>query len=593
MNACGRHTKCAKVHLVIFVLFIRTYLRLPLHKTEPGKAVSIKRLFVAVWLLLFVLYLPAAKAGFVSDFTGWLDSIKNSSFGDYINRTGFKVVSLYQFTQFVTWTYYQIAGANVWMWHLLFITMHAINASLVFKLCAGMLRDAEVENYELPSYVGVALFCVTPYVSEVIVWEPSFHYLLGMMLLLVIMILAKRFMFEPRLRYALAACAIYALSTHSLEVFYITPWFVLLLGVFYKYLAPQGKDTFGGIIVLFVIPMLFLFLLRLLEYRLLYGDWVSRIGSQTVLEGAGWGKPAKYVFHLLFLGRYIPAEWHIGNVTFGAVREHVYEWCDSTMGIVVFYTFCVLGFAWGAFRYKYMSGKAQVALILAAWAMIGLLLIMPLWFGDLLLVVYDRYTYFAAPFFFTFVAVCLMYIRSKSIRVLIVALLLFGNLRFSIQAVRYWWKAEKIITSLLQGLPAQDDKITVLLNVPDSMHGVLMIGSSGESEYKLMRNLLVPEKTMKGKVYDGMSYNMAAPEDGAHVQVVNDSTISVHLNQYGTWWWYNGLGGHDHENEDIAARITNDGYELVMKKPAGEYALYFQVGSEWKRVDMSQTHEQY
>lgn len=550
---------------------------------------------MALWVLLFVLYLPAARAGFVSDFTGWLDQIRNHSFNEYINRTNFKVVSLYQFTQLVTWVYYQLFGVNAWMWHLLFITMHAFNASIIYKICAGMLQDAKVVHYKAPVLIGCVLFCVTPYVSEVIVWEPSFHYLLGLMLLLVILLLVRRYIYAPKKMYVAMVLVLYALSTHSLEVFYVTPWFALLLAVFYKYQSPEGKEAWMGVVKWLFVPMLLLFILRLVEYRVLHGDWVSRIGSETVLslKDAGLGKPAKYLFHLLLLGRYLPQELQLGGVTLGEIRTQIYNACDSTAGIVVFYTFCVLAFAWGMFRYKYLSGRARVAMIVAGWAMMALLLVTPLWFGDLLLVVYDRYTYFAAPFLFVFVAICLTYIDNKQWRNGIIAVLLLANLRYSVQAVRYWWKSANIIAHLLNELPVQDDKIVLLLNVPDSMHGVLMIGSSEEGEYKMMRNLLVPEKAMQGAVHDAMSYNMATPNDGAHVMVLNDSTVRVALNQYATWWWYGGLGGHDHETEDYKTRITNEGYELVMKKPASQYALYYQVGSQWKRVDMSRTYEQY
>lgn len=544
---------------------------------------------------MFVLYFPAARAGFVSDFTGWLDQIRNQSFGTYINRTNFKVVSMYQFTQLVTWVFYQFFGANAWLWHLLFITLHTINACLLYALCASMLRDAGVSNYKATGYIGSVLFCITPYISEVVVWEPSFHYLQGLLILLLIMRWVQQYIYAPSRKYILLVWVLYALSTHTLEVFYITPWFVLLLAIFYKYQTAEGNATWLRLMKHFFRPLLLIFILRLLEYRLLYGDWVSRIGSQTVLslQDAGLGKPAKYLFHLLLLGRYVPAEWHLGSITMGDVRMHVYAFCDSVAGITLFYSITALFFAWGIFRYKYMSGKRRVALMLAAWAFIALLLITPLWFGDLLLVVYDRYTYFTAPFLFMFVAVSLSFIKRRYISTGIIVVLMAANLRYAIQAVRYWWKSSRITESLLQHLPAHDDKIIILLNLPDSMHGVLMIGSSGEGEYKLMRNLLYPQNKMKGKVYDAMSYNMATPHDGAHVKVLNDSTVRVMLNQYATWWWYEGLGGHDHENEDYKVRITGGDYELVMKQPASKYLLYYQTGSTWKQVDMTKTYEQY
>ena len=95
---------------------------------------------------------------------------------------------------------------------------------------------------------------------------------------------------------------------------------------------------------------------------------------------------------------------------------------------------------------------------------------------------------------------------------------------------------------LLHDLPDAGDKIIVLLALPQSMHGIPMMGAGTESEYKMMHNLLLPDKKINNKVYSALSYNMITPDDGAHVKVLSDNKVRVTLNQFGTWWWYNGQG---------------------------------------------------
>jgi hypothetical protein len=113
-------------------------------------------------------------------------------------------------------------------------------------------------------------------------------------------------------------------------------------------------------------------------------------------------------------------------------------------------------------------------------------------------------------------------------------------------------------------------------------------------EFKLMRNLLVPDSRLTGTVYDAMGYNMQSPEDGAHVLVLNDSVLRIRLNQWGTWWWYNALGGHSYENADYSIQVADGGcYDLAMKKNNSNYIFYFQTGSQWKQVDLALTYEQY
>ena len=537
--------------------------------------------FCILWVLMFILYLPAAKAGFVTDFTGWLDQIKNHGFWEYINRSNFKATSLYQVTQFITWICYQLFGIHAWLWHLLFITLHVINATLLFGLCRGLLDDVGIKNSREISFAGVALFCISPYLSEVVVWEPSFHFLQGLLMILLVLVWVRKYLHTSNNKYAWWAAIVYLLSTHTLEVFYITPWLVLMLAIFYNGGRMTGKGQFAKVLLLFFMPELILFCLRLVEFRVLYGSWVSRIGTDAAIAGplSGLGKSAKYLFHLLFLGRFFGHE----------VREKVYDLCDSTKGIVAFYGIVVAICGYIVYRFKSMGGKGKVASLLFVWMLISFVLLLPLWFGDLLMVMFDRYTYFTAAFFYMLLAVLAGFITMQYVRWGVLGIYALANLRFAILVSRYWGKSCKVNHGLLYHLPESGDKIIVLLNLPESMHGVPMIGSEKDSEYKLMHNLLLPGRTINNKVYDGLSYNMETPEDGAHTLVINDSMVRVTLNQWGTWWWYEGKGGHSYENEDYKLNMIDGGhfYELTLRQPASRYELLYQVGDQWHVVDMS------
>jgi hypothetical protein len=561
------------------------------HRGNQG--ISTRILFLGLWLLLFVLYFPAAKAGFVSDYTGWLDQIRNHSFTEYLNRTNFKVVSLYQFTQFVTWLVYQVFGTNAWMWHLLFITMHVVNACLLAKIVDTMLQKAGATNYATAIYWGAVLFCVTPYISEVIVWEPSFHYLLGMMMMLLVMRAAQLYYDKPEKKYVIVGIAVYLVSTHSLEVFYLTPWLVLSLLVFHRIQDPQKQGNLSKAFLWFFVAELVIFLLRVVEYRVVYGDWVSRIGSETskaALE-SGLGKPAKYLFHLLFVGRYLPEQWHIGQLTLGHAKNLIYGFLDSRAGIVSFLVLVSIAFGICIVRYKKVSGTSRVIFLLSGWLFASLMLITPLWFGDMMLIVYDRYSYFACAFFFMLLAILIMAVPNRYLRYTMLTVVVLANLRYAVQASRYWGKSSKIISGLLSGLPNTNGKTVLLLNIPQSMHGAPMIGASEDSEFKLMHDLLLPDKKTGAAVYDVLAYNMTTPEDGAHVVAVNDSTIKVTLNQWGTWWWYEGQGGHSYENAAYKLNVVDVGHEyvLTLKQQSDSYLLLYQVGEKWKIADMSKT----
>ncbi len=557
---------------------VRTYNKRPIGR---GDRVYAAALFGLLWVLLFCVYFPAARAGFVTDFTGWLEQVRSQGFWDFINRTHFQAKSLYQLTQFNTYVLYKLLGTSAWLWHLLFITLHTVNAYLLFVFSKDLLEDAGEKQGRMIASIGALLFCLSPYISEVIIWEPAFHFLQGLLLILLILRCVQLYVHTDKVKYLVVAGVLYFLSLFSLEVFYVTPLLVLSLGVFYSKVPRVKTDTFRRVAVSLFGPMLLMLVTRFVCYRLLYGDWVSRIGAKTVghITFESFGKPAKYLFHLVVAGRFFPDD----------LRKTVYDVCDSTAGILVFYGL-IIAMAVLIFRlYARMSGAARVASLLFTWLGMCLLLLVPLWFQSDMLVCFDRYIYFAAAFFYMLLAVLISFITVVYIRLSVLGFFALLNLRFAIQVSRYWGKSYAVVRSLLEGIPAERNKTMILLNLPMNMHGVPMIGAEKNSEYKLMHDLLLPEHPLTNTVYDVLAYNMQTPTDGAYVNVMNDSLVKVTLKQWGTWWWFETRGGWSYENSDYKLNLIDPGhwYELTLKKPADQYILLFSSGGEWRRVDMS------
>lgn len=551
-------------------------------------------LFGGLWLLVFVLYYPAAEAGFVTDFTGWLDQVQNHSFAEHINRSNFKVVSMYQFTQLVTWFFYKLFGTNTWLWHLLFITMHVVNACLASVLFACMLRDKGVNNYKPICYTSAVLFCISPYMSEVIVWEPSFHYLQGMMMFLFVLLCVQHYIHHAKSKYIWLAGFVYILSTHSLEVFYITPWLVLSLALFYRGQGDREKASFSKVLLYFFVPQLLIFILRLVEYNLIYGDWVSRVGSEVILTmpNMGLGKGGKYIFNLLFLARYLPNDWQLLGMKVGEAKYSIYELLDTIWGICILYGVGLVALIIGVLRFGRLHGITKVMLMMLLWTGFCLILVTPLWFDTSMLVVYDRYSYFASLFLFMLVALALWSLSNKYLRVVMMSVFVFVNVHYTIKVNDYWGASAHIINNLLEQTPVNKGKKLVLLNIPEHLQGIPMIGAWQNSEYKLMHDLLLPDNPIRDTVLDVFSYNMLIPDDGVSVQMLSDSTVHVALHRLGSWWWYDGFGGQNYENDDYKlSLIDNNNYELTFKSPIENYTLLYQVGDRWKQVNVNKIGE--
>ncbi len=538
-------------------------------------------------MLVFGLYLPAAKAGFVADFTGWLEEVRRCSFLDFVNRTGFHGRSLYQFTQACTWLIYQALGVNAWGWHLVFITLHVMNCALVYRLLQHLLRFFGVQGAKSLPYMGLVLWSISPYLSETIVWEPSFHYLLGLLLLLSVLNCVGRYVSTGKNRYMLLGGIIYLFSCFSIEIFYITPWLVLAWVVVGGPMFAR-PGTSRRIMLGFFVPQVLMFVGHLLLYRAVYGGWVAHIADDVAKDAlfSGMGKPIKYLLNLAFLARFLPEH----------IRFKVYAFCDNGIVIAVCYGL-LAAMAFGLVRrMRHLANPTRLALLLGLWTLFCLALLVPLWFDRDLYVVYDRYVYFAAAFFYPLLALGLASCPKK-IRCLVLVVFIGVNLRFTVLVSRYWGKSERVVAGLLDSLPPDDGRIVLLLNLPQCLNGVPMIGAENEGEFKLMHDLLRP-RSKSGKVYDVLAYNMMTPQDGAHVKVLNDSTLVVTLNQWGSWWWFAGRGAVAYENDCYKVELLEHGdtggaYILTLKRPSEQFEVLFQEGAAWKEVCFGWEFEQY
>jgi len=550
--------------------------------SEPTEGKKNLFVFCLLWLVTFILYLPTAKAGWVIDSAGWLYNITHMGFWDYINRTQSGIPSLYQFTQFTTYLFYKLWGANPWCWHVLMVTMHAVNAWLVFIICSRLFTDSGIKNAGAIALGGVILYTISPHLSEVIVWEASYHYLQGFLFILLILFCVQQFLYMPRYKYIWWAGIIYFLSTYSLEIFYLTPWFTLTLAAYYRTALHYDKKVFKKTIQWFFIPQLILFFLHLVALRLVYAHF-AHIAENLVQPAVNYlCKAPKYLFHVLFFGRYFSYD----------IRQKVYHLCESTKGLIVFYSVFIVLCIYIAARFKKMASKGKAGTLLFVWLLLSLFILTPLAFPDILLMFYDRYTYFLNAFVYMLLALFVSYIPNKYIRILLLSVYGLTNLYFTIKVNRYWQQSTNIDNSLLQNLPPAGDKIILLLNIPENMNGIAMIGAQPEGEYKAMRDQFV-EKKVNNVIYDVASYNMLTAKDGAHIMVVNDSMLHVTLNQWGTWWWYEGHGGRSYETKDYKLNMIDSGhwYELTLKHPSSQYMLLYSVGDQWKIVDMNRKNE--
>lgn len=540
--------------------------------------------FLYAWLVTTVLYFPARRAGFVGDyFKDWLVVIQESTFLDFIHRPG--TSTLYQFTQLVTYGIYSLIGSSRTGWHQVHILLHAVTALLLFVFIKRLLFHFQVYFPRSIAFAIGTLFLVSPYNAEVVVHEPCLHYTIGFCLLLLPILLVQHYLSTGKQSFLPAAALCYLPACFSLEVFYLTP--LLVVSLWFAYRRFTGyRPRFVPILLYCLLPMA---VFLVLHFALVRAITASILPHQVIYAPsqllADYGsKILNYLFHLVALGRFMPL----------TDRTEVYR-ILSGIGPVLFFHAAVAIFMLFVYAGKINQQRLRLVAFLLPVALLFLAIVTPRQFPDLGLVVFDRYLYFALPIVYLIVALIITTRKSVYLALLVFLAFLTINVWWLCGVNKRWKESNKLVEHLIRSFPIDNGKTTLLLNLPENYDGILMIGSSRPSALKTAYNAKQNRKIL-GNVYDIASYNMNTMSDGAHVRVLNDSTLRVTLNQWGTWWWFHFIGASGFENEWYRLDMRDPGhwYELVLKKPAYRYQLLYINERNWRYVDMQKKDiEQY
>jgi len=532
--------------------------------------------FGLLWLVTFALYLPTVKAGWVFDAIGWINDMKTHNFWDFINRKESTSGSFYQLFALQYYVCYRLWGMNMWLWSLLYMTVHSLNAALLFIVCRNVLRDSGLQKNIFVSFCGVLLYVVCPHISEVVVWKACFHYIMGFSFILFSLLMVQKYQHQQRGLYIIGALFVFCLSAFGLEIFYLTPFLGLSIALFYRFVLGYDRHIFRKTISFFFIPQMMLFCLYFIGIFAAYKFIQPHATNLSSVITGNLSKPIKYIFHILFFGRFFPDE----------TRRYVYHLCNSTRGILVFYTLFALAVSYAAIRFRRMNITGKFLVLLFIWIACSITLTLPVWFPEDSLVAYDRYTYLPDAFIYVFLALFINSVFGG--KVFMPFILVYGMICifFTLKVNRYWRQSAHIVNSLVRTFPNDPSKTVLLLDMPNCMRGVDMIVARDDDEFKTMYNIMMPVK-INNSVYDVESYYLQNTTDGAHINVVNDSIVQVTLNQWGTWWLYYGFGSRSYENKDFKVNMIDEGhmYELILKRPINQYLLLYEVGDQWKIAD--------
>jgi len=567
-----------------------TQLYSQMHERLKTLLASRLNLWILLWAGIAFIYFPAWKGGFEQDFHGWLQMYTDYPFWDAINRKFAGINSFYQLTQLQLYGWTILFGTHPLPWFLLFTALHALNGLLLFRLTRNLLDFFDLPHSNWIALISCLFFLFNPGQTEVVLWKACYHYLIGIQIILWVLIWTLRYIQTGHAKWAWMANLLMLLATLTLETWYTIPWLILVLAVTCRrgllITAKQFRDVFRHLIG----PMFLIFGSYLLIYHARFGQWVAHSAYRQpddhnlrMLSGRIWS----YEFHLLALGRFFPEHY----------RQWFYTHISENGIATLFLVLILIGLAiFFLVRLPRSGPVLRVCCLFSGWALIALIVVIHFLPESLMYIRNDRYLYYSALFQSVILTVLIFQIlrQRARLRMILISLLLCIYLGLTSFLVWQWRSSNKVFWGIQDNFHWNNSPQVLLLNLPGVYNGAGLILASIPDDFSEHLRIFY-HLPNRHNIYDVAGYNMTHLWDGAHVQVLDSLHLKVTLNQWGTWWWYGGLGAVDYSNEIYQVHFTDPGHEYLLslkQRPPGQVILY-NVGTSWKQVDFSNHGEQW
>lgn len=531
--------------------------------------------FLLLWGLVQLFYWPTWNAGFVTDFTGLLERLQGSPARDILVSFGFPAQQ--QVLNLVLYSMYHLFGTEPLGWYLVQTALHALNGVLFFQLATAFAKWQNIQHYTFPVMAATLLFLLCPYQSEPVVWRVCFNYLMSTGLIFFGLRQVLRWMEgdqTPAYWWSLGA---FTLALFTFELAFTFPLLCGLL-LFAKGRREKQWRTVGGKTWKLISPQILLIAFYFMLNRLSLGLWIGHHGADThlnfdpaLLAGTAW----RYFAKVLGLVRYYPHD--LKSAVFGFVAQPLFL-ISSTVLIAI------TGFFF--FRcFRRLSPTLRVSGLLFLMGIIAILPVLNLYFNYFLLVENDRYSYLASAFWFAaFVFLLVKLPRAWSLFLFSGYLLI--HLSLLRKTNRLWQESTLVYRSLMEDFRWRNDDTLYILNLPDNLRGVMIFRDYGDDAQTLLDALEYLEgRPFRGKLYEVAAYNMTRPDNGVRVETSSSDSLRITFEQWGNWWWRDGGGATDYENERYQFRNQGHHYDLIWKRhPEEDAVIIYQDGLNWKEV---------
>lgn len=540
------------------------------------KQVALNPKLIPVLFILTALavYWPTRDAGFVMDWLGWQSAYNRDGWAGVPGSFGYP--GLHPVLHLGNYLLYWLFGANSPVWYGVFAILHGLNAWLLFRLALRLPTHAPARQSLFIAFTASVLFLLSPYAAEVVVWRVCLHYLLALLFALLAMHRTLDYLHSGERQYWWQIHLFVVLALFSFEWSLVVPVLLFVLVVVHHY-SKKTDTPLAPLLGKLFAPQAGLLALYFLINKLRIGDWVGHYGAETHLKV----QPKVMMATLL---KYAAKQFGFVRHWEHAEKTRLFDALDAGWPFWLGAGLLALAaLAWLAF-FRRADARIQWTGAAFAWFFVALLPVSNLYFCYLQLSENDRYGYFATGFGWLGFALLLSFLPKIPARLVTLALLVL-SLHLLSGMNRYWAISEQLYAQLVQDFRWYDHDEVIILASPDNYHGVFMLRIIGQpngfNEALEMRR----GRAFAGNMWEVVQFNVANPSDGVKVEREKGGLLyKVSFRQDGNWWWRNGIGATDYENDRFQFRMKEWHVEVALKEKRRKTAVIYPDGGRWIEV---------
>lgn len=531
------------------------------------------------FVITLCFYYPTIGSGFTTDVTGGIERLSTRPFRDILISFGFPALN--QLSVALFYIQYQLFGTNGLGWYLVYGGLHSWNAFLLYLLFKELFAKQVLRSGKWIALIGALLFLISPYQSEVLVWKACQNYLLSVCFIFCSLLNLIWYLSTHQKKYLWCIHGFFLLALFTFEYGMILPFLIFIFLVFFFLLQDATKDIFQQIRVL-ILPQFVALGGYFILMKVLFGNWVGHYGAAVhfnfpikIMLGNALKYLAKYVLFVRFYAH--------------PTKTAVFDFIDTNVFLLVG---LLLILSLGLLIWYIKKGKKSIVFILLCGVLFftSLLPILNLYFYHLQYLINDRHAYLASAFLYMGIAVVALQLP-KYIGPIFLILYIGISAFFLVQLNGHWQASTKIYNGLMDNFRWHTAPQVVLLNVPDNYKGIYLYRIIQKQE-KVRSGFADALKYISAKDYTGQllevtQYNMENTTDGVSVTQLSANTLKVTFNQWGNWFWRNGIGaGAGYENDYYKVRFKGQWYELELKDTLKEAVFIYQDGDQWKEFEI-------